>query len=130
MPVICAHLEFIRLYAEYYEAIEEPMDLSSVQEKFKGSKYPTLQALYDDLHLISSNCKAYNLEGSEIYEQAEQFQNFIDALFEVQCVLTECCRLRHPQLALTCAVGKVRPPPRRRRLLRGRRAGEAKARVV
>lgn len=73
-----------RVYPEYYEAIETPMDLATVQDKLKSKQYETVQALYADLALIWNNCKDYNLEGSDIYGDAEDLQNFVDSIFAVR----------------------------------------------
>ena len=59
------------------------MDISTVQEKLKYGKYVLLQDLYHDVSLIWKNCKEFNLEGSDIYDEADKLQSFVNALFEV-----------------------------------------------
>lgn len=59
------------------------MDISTVQDNLKAGRYATLQMWYKDLALIWNNCRDYNLEGSDIYNDADSLQNFVDALFEV-----------------------------------------------
>ena len=54
-----------------------------MQEKLKYGKYVLLQDLYHDVSLIWKNCKEFNLEGSDIYDEADKLQSFVNALFEV-----------------------------------------------
>ncbi|KAK4214561.1 histone acetyltransferase GCN5 [Rhypophila decipiens] len=45
---------------DYYKVIEEPMDLSTMEEKLERDQYPTPKDLVHDLKLIFKNCKQYN----------------------------------------------------------------------
>lgn len=63
--------------------IETPMDISTVQDKLRSGKYEFLQDVYHDLSLVWSNCKEFNVEGSDIFEEASLLQNFVNAQFEV-----------------------------------------------
>ena len=76
-----------RLYPEYYKVIDNPMDISTLQDKLKQGKYEFLQEMYDDLSLIWKNCKEFNVEGSDIYDEADKLQNFVNAQFEVCLIL-------------------------------------------
>ena len=48
------------------------MDLGTMLKNIK--KYKSPDAFFDDLNLIWSNCKIYNIEESKIYRQAEKFE--------------------------------------------------------
>lgn len=50
--------------------ISNPMDISTVEKKLKNSKYKNIQEFFDDLQLIWTNCKTFNLEDSTIYADA------------------------------------------------------------
>ena len=53
--------------SDYLEIIKHPMDISTIKKKLKSNQYNTLQEVLGDIHLIWSNCKLYNQEGSEIF---------------------------------------------------------------
>ena len=63
--------------------IDNPMDISTVQDKLKHGKFEFIQELYHDLSLIWKNCKEFNVEGSDIYDEADMLQSFVNAQFEV-----------------------------------------------
>jgi hypothetical protein len=78
--------------------IPQPMDLSTVEKKLKKSEYKFIQEYLDDLQLIWSNCKTFNLEGSVIYEEAVYMENFTAQLikqnFSVEEIQASQKRLR------------------------------------
>ena len=51
---------------DYYDAIESPMDLSTVEERLLQDYYTTPKDLVSDLKLIVSNCRKYN-DATTIY---------------------------------------------------------------
>lgn len=59
---------------DYPILIKSPMDLSTIRKNIKGNKYPNLKSFLEDLSLIWSNCKHYNLEDSVIYGQADRME--------------------------------------------------------
>ena len=77
MSVVC------RDYPEYYEVIKRPMDLQTLKQGL-GSKYDSVQQVYDDSRLIWSNCQRFNAEGSEIYETANKLAILTKSLFQVR----------------------------------------------
>ncbi len=48
----------------YLEIIKKPMDLGTVKNKLKAKLYENVNAFFDDLFLIWSNCMTFNLEKS------------------------------------------------------------------
>lgn len=46
------------------------MDLSTVKKKLKKDSYKKLVEVVNDINLIWSNCKLYNIDGSDIYNSA------------------------------------------------------------
>jgi len=54
------------------------MDLSTVQAKIDNGMYGTRQEFADDIRLIVSNCKTFNLAGTPIYKTAETFEVFFE----------------------------------------------------
>lgn len=74
---------------DYPQIIKTPMDLGTVKTKLKDNKYKTFQEFLSDIDLIWTNCKTYNMAGSEIVKMAihcekvfkkqmeKQFKNYI-----------------------------------------------------
>jgi hypothetical protein len=71
-----------RAYPEYYDAIETPMDLSTVKKSLAG--YQSLAAALSDIRLIWRNCLQFNQEGSEIAASAISLGLDTEALIEVR----------------------------------------------
>lgn len=59
---------------DYPLIITQPMDLSTARRKLIAGRYAKLDDFTADLHLIWSNCKTYNLEGSEIFLMAAKME--------------------------------------------------------
>lgn len=45
---------------DYLSIVKHPMDLSTVNKKFKDERYGGVEEALDDVQLIWDNCKAYN----------------------------------------------------------------------
>lgn len=52
------------------------MDLSSARAKLAAGDYSSKQDFIDDIHLITENCKLYNVDGSDVYRMCEAFETF------------------------------------------------------
>lgn len=48
------------LLQDYFDIIENPMDLSTVKENLLSDKYSNPNSLFRDLRLIFSNSRTYN----------------------------------------------------------------------
>ena len=55
---------------DYLDVIKYPMDLSTVNKKFKEDRYDYIEEVLDDMQLIWDNCKKYNPEASWIHSVA------------------------------------------------------------
>lgn len=53
---------------DYYEIISDPIDLGTMIHKIENMDYSTPDGIRSDMELLISNCKAYNVEDSEVYE--------------------------------------------------------------
>ncbi|KAI9511183.1 hypothetical protein F5148DRAFT_1281111 [Russula earlei] len=60
--------------ADYYEVIEQPMDLRTMGEKLESGKYASLEEFVDDAQLIFDNCRYYNLEDSMWCKHANRLE--------------------------------------------------------
>ncbi|KAK5967106.1 Bromodomain adjacent to zinc finger domain protein 1A [Trichostrongylus colubriformis] len=66
---------------DYYDVISRPMDLRTMINKIKQHIYDTPEEVRSDAYLIIANCKEYNEEGSEIFDCAEQLEDFFQDRF-------------------------------------------------
>lgn len=65
---------------QYYEIIEEPMDLSTIEQKLDDSKYKSLSEFSSDMKLMFENCLEYNGSDSMYTKMA----NTLEAAFNRQ----------------------------------------------
>ncbi|KAL1506167.1 hypothetical protein ABEB36_005579 [Hypothenemus hampei] len=66
-----------KLYAEYYEVIEEPIDFLEIEAKIKAEQYSCEKDLVKDFQLMFSNCRQFNEENSAIYEDANLLEKHL-----------------------------------------------------
>lgn len=59
-----------KLYPDYYDVIQNPIDMSTIESNIRLEKYNSLEELISDFRLMFSNCRQYNEEGSPIFEDA------------------------------------------------------------
>lgn len=69
-------VEGLKLY-DYYDKIEEPMDLSTIKKKFDYKQYISHEEFLHDLELMVGNCHKYNPPGDPIYELGTQLMNYV-----------------------------------------------------
>ena len=67
----------------YPKIVKHPMDLGTVQSKLEASRYATVEAFVADVELVWKNAKAFNLEGSDIYEVAALLETDFSSKLEV-----------------------------------------------
>ena len=65
---------------DYHEIIKNPMDLQTIRENNKASKYKTKEAFQDDIMLIIKNAKTYNQKNTIYYKCAMELQIFAEKL--------------------------------------------------
>ncbi|CAH1167174.1 unnamed protein product [Phyllotreta striolata] len=66
-------------YPDYYEVVEQPVDLKMVTNKITRGRYKFLFELEKDLLLMCKNACLYNEPGSQIYKQAKALRKFVQA---------------------------------------------------
>jgi hypothetical protein len=59
---------------DYPEIIKKPMDLKTCRKNLTKGKYKKYDEFFKDIQLIWDNCKTYNIQGSDIYKQAENME--------------------------------------------------------
>lgn len=67
---------------DYQAAIKEPMSLELIKKRHKRKKYDSVDSCLADFDLMFENAKAYNEEGSEVYEDAVELQKQVRLLAE------------------------------------------------
>lgn len=79
-----------KLYPDYYVIIKHPLAFDSVKKKIQTKSYYHIREFLEDIHLIFSNAKVYNEEGSIVYEDAKILEDIALARFkELYSDLTE-----------------------------------------
>lgn len=58
----------------YPEIVKHPMDIGTIEGKLKSKQYKNLDAFASDFELVWKNAMAFNLEDSEIYENAKKMK--------------------------------------------------------
>ncbi len=69
--------------SDYPEIITNPMDLSTLKKNLKKGHYKKISEFIEDLFLIWENCKTYNLEESDIYNNAVSLEEISVKLIKV-----------------------------------------------
>ncbi|KAJ8985335.1 hypothetical protein NQ317_008366 [Molorchus minor] len=64
-------------YPEYYEVIEQPIDLKMIATKVQNHKYSILAEMERDLLLMCKNACLFNEPGSQIYKHAKLLKKVI-----------------------------------------------------
>jgi Bromodomain len=58
----------------YFEVIERPMDISTIERKLSGGAYPVVQAVVDDFNLMVENCVKFNGAENPITKMGKNLQ--------------------------------------------------------
>lgn len=66
-----------KLYPEYYEVIDTPIDLKTIARKIQDSIYNCLSEMERDLMLMCRNACQFNEPGSQIYKDAKLLKKII-----------------------------------------------------
>ncbi|KAI6225826.1 hypothetical protein M3Y95_00738000 [Aphelenchoides besseyi] len=77
---LCAHFVLLpekSYYPDYYEDIQTPVSLYLINKRIKQQKYGNLAEMAADLQLMCRNAMTYNIDGSEIYENAMELDALI-----------------------------------------------------
>ncbi|KAL3278904.1 hypothetical protein HHI36_016424 [Cryptolaemus montrouzieri] len=66
-----------KLYPDYYDVIQEPIDFLDIESKIKADQYSSESDLVKDFKLMFSNCRQYNEENSPIYEDSNLLEKHL-----------------------------------------------------
>jgi len=64
-------------YPEYYDHINDPMDLKMIAEKIQRGQYQGLSQLEQELQLVFGNARSFNEPGSQIYKDAGMLSKIV-----------------------------------------------------
>uniref|UniRef100_A0A182Q1C5 Polybromo-1 n=1 Tax=Anopheles farauti TaxID=69004 RepID=A0A182Q1C5_9DIPT len=67
-----------KLYPDYYQVIQHPIDMTTIENNIKADRYGTIDDIVGDYRLMFSNCRKYNEEGSMIYEDANVLERALN----------------------------------------------------
>ncbi|KAJ3328416.1 hypothetical protein HDU76_010011 [Blyttiomyces sp. JEL0837] len=62
------------MYPDYYEKIKTPICLEGIRKKVTGKDYRVITDFEVDIATLIKNAKEYNIEGSEIYREAQHLE--------------------------------------------------------
>lgn len=65
---------------DYYDIIKKPMDLTTLKDNIKNSKYKSKDAFQEDVMLIFKNAKTYNQKRTIYYKCAVELQEHAEKL--------------------------------------------------
>ncbi|KAI8613276.1 Bromodomain-containing protein [Chytriomyces sp. MP71] len=65
-----------KLYKDYYIMIKNPIALNGILDRIDALGYKSLEAFTSDMMLMVKNAKTYNVEGSQIYIDADKLAVF------------------------------------------------------
>ena len=79
-----------KLYPDYYVLIHHPIALDTVKKRIFSMVYITPRELLEDLHLMFSNARIYNEEGSIVFQDATALEQMaVDKFRELSVVLSQ-----------------------------------------
>ncbi|KAI9250326.1 Bromodomain-containing protein [Sporodiniella umbellata] len=64
--------------SDYYDIIKQPMDMATIEKKFKSAEYTGEGQLYDDYKLMFRNCYTYNPPHNEVHLLGKKFEETFD----------------------------------------------------
>lgn len=75
-----------RLYPDYYEIVEQPMDMVTIEANIKNDKYGNIDEALTDYRKMFNNCRKYNEEGSRIYDDANILEKILNEKIKEFCL--------------------------------------------
>lgn len=73
------------LYPDYRLAIKHPIALDVISDRIASNHYKSVSDFTDDMYLMFSNAQKYNVEGSEVYQDAVVMKSMLDEKIKELC---------------------------------------------
>ncbi|KAJ3301783.1 hypothetical protein HDV03_000322 [Kappamyces sp. JEL0829] len=70
------------MYPDYYQIIDQPIDLQAIGKKISTKTYSSLQDFHNDMQLLISNCFTFNKKGTFGFAAGTEFQNVYQRLLK------------------------------------------------
>lgn len=67
-----------KLYPDYYQVIQHPIDMNTIEMNIKNDRYSVLDDVVGDYRLMFANCRKYNEENSMIYNDANLLERVLN----------------------------------------------------
>uniref|UniRef100_A0A1I8PEL3 Protein polybromo-1 n=1 Tax=Stomoxys calcitrans TaxID=35570 RepID=A0A1I8PEL3_STOCA len=67
-----------KIYPDYYDIIQNPIDMNTIEHNIRAEKYRDVEDVVADYRLMFANCRQYNEEGSNIYEDANVLEKALN----------------------------------------------------
>lgn len=67
-----------KLYPDYYDIIQHPIDMNTIEQNIKNDRYGTLDDVVGDFRLMFNNCRKYNEEGSLIFKDSNMLERALN----------------------------------------------------
>ncbi|KAI8928134.1 SNF2 family N-terminal domain-containing protein [Entophlyctis helioformis] len=72
-------------YADYYKYISNPIAMDMILHRANHAFYKDVSAFVADFHLMFANAMTYNMEGSEVWEDAVEMKKIFDEQIAMLC---------------------------------------------
>ncbi|XP_047525379.1 protein polybromo-1 isoform X6 [Pieris napi] len=96
-----------KLYPEYYNVIDRPIDMLTIEANIKSDRYTSVDEMVSDFRLMFSNCRQFNEEGSMIYEDANLLERVLN---EKVKELNSCVERKTPMKTIKPAKSRQLTP--------------------
>lgn len=83
-----------KLYPDYYQIIQHPIDMNTIEKNIENDRYGTVDDIVGDYRLMFSNCRKYNEENSMIYDDANRLEKVLNSKLKELSGVTD----RRPKL--------------------------------
>ncbi|CAI4231619.1 unnamed protein product [Auanema sp. JU1783] len=75
------HLPSKRTYADYYDVIKNPVDLSMIKDRIENNKYVTTAHFMSEMKTMFENARSYNEPGSEVFNDSQRLEQMLHAYY-------------------------------------------------
>lgn len=66
------------LHPDYYEVIQHPIDMSTIESNIRAGRYATIDDIVGDYRLMFANCRKYYPETSKMHVDANILENALN----------------------------------------------------
>jgi ATP-dependent helicase STH1/SNF2 len=73
------------LYPDYYTIIKHPIAMDRIKKRIHQGYYPSPKEFKADFIQMFDNARLYNVEGSEVYEDAVVLQQVLEREYQRHC---------------------------------------------